>query len=218
MKKQIFIFGLILLSISALAQKKNVVDYFHLLPDSLKHYPLEYKNGKWISVSDVDYEVIPVVDIQNGFIEMQPRGLGEGEEKQQVVLYREKDGSALIGVSYYYHNGTFFEKYQIFFGEYKNNKWIDVTHKVLPEINFYTFMKSGYKISNELKQYLAITYDLPQHGTTITVHFQYNEGICLYRDIKNKNKNLCDEFTKNVKYDSIKLKWDKENTRFVIQK
>ncbi len=216
MKKQIFIFGLILLSIQAMAQKKNVVDYFRLLPDSLKHYySLEYKNGKWFTESVAEYQITPVVDIRNGFIEIQDDGTGGGTTTLQVVLYRKKDGSALIGVSYNLFDGVFFEN-SIFFGEYKNNKWIDLTHKVLPKINLYTFMKSGYKIPDEIRGYLSVRYSLPQHGTTITVDFQYG-GIFMYCS-SDENKKICDEFTKNVKYDSIKLKWDKENTRFVIQK
>ncbi len=211
------LFTLVLLSVIftnfSLAQKKSVVDYFRLLPDSLNNgYELFYKNGKWFTVS-ID-TIYPTVDIRNGFIEIKDEGTGDGELRTQVVLYRKIDGSALIGVSLSEFNG-FAPPGKLYFLEMHYGKWEIVTNKVFPQISIHNFMKPGYKIPESIEgnYWWRIYYNLPRYGTNIQVEI---DTTTMHYECNSENKKTACDFLNNITRNPVILKWDKPNTRFVI--
>lgn len=208
-------------SISVFAQKKSVVDYYKLLPDSLTHnYKLSFSNNKWVSQSSADYEIYPTVDIKNGYIKIYDEGTGGGESVLKIVLYRKKDGTALLGVSFL--EGDFMDvDCSVYFLEYNNNKWEVVNSKVLPDITYKNFLKPNYVLSKNLLGNFSIYYDLPQHGTSINVALKYSlimmycEGA--FSNTTEEDKTTSCKFIENIKSDSLQLIWDKKDTKFFLK-
>ncbi len=221
MKKVILSTIIIVIATSLFAQKMTVLDYFEKLPKDVRFaYEIENIEGDWVSQSNADYEIKPVVDIINGYIEIYDEGTGGGTVKLQVVLYRKKDGSALIAVSKTEAEGGVFINSVVKFFEYKNKKWIDVTYKVIPELSYSDFLKKGFDMPDFPEDYYemsAISYNLPQHGTTIEVSL--NAGglysICSGDfDALPADKKLVCDFINNLIKQPIKLTWDKTNRKF----
>ena len=75
--KKVTLFTIFLNSIFIFAQKFTIVDYFQLLPDTLKHgYELKLNKSIWESISCADYTINPIVDVKNGYIEIIDEGTG----------------------------------------------------------------------------------------------------------------------------------------------
>ena len=220
MKKYIFGLVIILATTNAFAQKLNVLDYFDKLPDSVRmSYKISKNKGKWISTSTAEYEINPIVDLRNGYIELIDEGTGGGVIKLQVVLYRKKDASALIGVSSYIGDGTWIE-YSLVFLEYQNQQWADVSSEVMPNLSYKDFVKENYEMPDFPESYYEIStiyYKLPQHGTSIRASLDVG-GLSLICDgtmnALPANKTLVCDFIDNVKQTPLTLFWDKENSRF----
>ncbi|MBN2891790.1 MAG: hypothetical protein JXL97_07980 [Bacteroidales bacterium] len=220
MKKTILLIITIIISNCAFAQK-TVIDYYKILPDSLKHdYNLKFVENKWQTMSCVDYEIYPLVDISNGFIKITDEGTGGGTIVLTVVLYRQYDGSGLIGISFsnfdfmYYSCSTYFL-------DYKNNNWNIVNEKVLPDISHKNFMNKEYELADFDFNPYSIVFELPQHGTTIKLRFEYTyiKMLCAgaFENKSQIEKQAACLFQENVINDSIELFWDKKNTRFYLK-
>lgn len=206
------------------AQKLTVLDYFEKLPEEHNFdYKIESIEGEWITMSNADYEIKPTVDIINGFIEIVDDGTGGGTTKLQVVLYRKKDGSALIAVSKFVGDGIGNEV-EINFLELKNNKWQDVTTTVLPDIGYDNFLKNGKSFADypeDLSYLVYLDYKLPQYGTTIEVSMGYDYFLteqCLSDATETpENKEAACDLMNNISQKPIELKWDKQNRKFIIK-
>lgn len=220
MKNKIFIIFLFLTNF-IYCQKFSVVDYYKILPDSLrKGYQLFFKNNKWITYSSEGYEIMPVVDIKNGYINIDDPGTGGGESTLTVALFRKNDGSALIGVSYYTNDGIYANSW-VYFLEYNNNKWEIVNQKVLPSITYKNFMSENYIIPKFPYPPYVIHYSLPQFGTTIELLFKcdYVVNLCsgiISTEDKKLIQNACN-FVDNIKHHILHLAWDKLNNKFYFK-
>lgn len=221
MKKILLLLFFLSVILSVNSQNFSVLDYFKLLPDSLVHgYKLYKKNNIWFTHSWAEYEneyieIKAIVDIKNGYIEINDEGTGGGRTILKVALYRKIDGSALIGISYLFRDDL--ADSDIKFLEYNNNKWQLVTDEVLPEITYKNFMKDDFKIY-DLKYPLSIYFDLPRYGTEIKVVLLYEliKWECDEECLTEKQKYAC-QFIENVKTDTIALIWDKQNTKFILR-
>ena len=220
MKKYIFGLLIICTSTTIFAQKLSVLDYFDKLPDSVRmSYKISNSKGKWVSTSIAEYEINPIVDLRNGYIELIDEGTGGGVSKLQVVLYRKKDASALIGVSSYIGDGVWIE-HSLVFLEYKNQQWIDVSSEVLPNLSYKDFVKETYEMPDFPESYYEIStiyYKLPQHGTSIKASLDLGGLFLICDGTMNAlpaNKNLVCDFIANIKETPLALFWDKKNKRF----
>ena len=220
MKKLYFIIIFILIHTAIFAQKLTILDYFEKLPEEMRlFYKIENAEGEWISRSTARYEIKPTVDIINGFIEIQDEGTGGGLTILQVVLYRKKDGTGLIGISSYNGDGVS-EKCTINFLEYNNNEWINVTSEVFPVLNYQTFVNPNYTVPDFPEDYYemsAIRYKLPQYGTTIEAELIAG-GLSLicngYTDALTADKESVCDFISNINKIPVKIFWDKNKRKF----
>jgi len=223
MKKYLILLLLVIFGINSFAQQLTIFDYFEkLYEDDKISYKIENIEGEWISQSNAGYEIKATVDIINGYIEIIDEGTGGGNVKLQVVLYRKKDGSALIAVSEFIYDGIFLEQ-EIEFYEYNKELCLNVKKKVLPNIELANFLSVDYSMSDFSEDYnemFAINYDLPQYGTTIEVSF--DEGglqfICdgtMETNLENQ-KLVCD-FLGNIENYRLKLYWDKIKGKFYLK-
>ncbi len=111
MKKNLILLLILIFTTNIFAQQLTVFDYFEkLYEDDKISYKIENIEGEWISQSNAGYEIKAKVDIINGYIEIIDEGTGGGTIKLHVVLYRKKDGSALIAVSEFISDGIFIEQ------------------------------------------------------------------------------------------------------------
>ena len=150
-------------------------------------------------------------------------GTGGGTTKLQVVLYRKKDGSALIAISKYTNDGGMYIESRINFMEYKNEEWIDVTYDIQPSITCNNFVNQGFDMPDfpeAFHETFGIVYNLPQYGTTIEISLIVG-GLTLICDgtmesLPADKKLVCD-FIDNTKKTPIKLYWDKPNRKFYLK-
>ena len=141
---------------------QNVLEYFTALPTKY-----------FAPVKDVNErkKLVRIQDLENGFLRLESNtweGWGE------VALFKNADGTKTLGVQTI-GCGPGCETESIFFVQYKNGRWIDVTSDVLPEI-------SQTELNRVLKCYKPDTespafayYELPRYGTTVKL-IDNNEG------------------------------------------
>mgnify|MGYP005842838991 CR=1 FL=1 len=221
MIKKVFIFVVLFYTKFVLAQKLTIVDYFNILPDSLKYgYELKLNKAIWQINSNAEYIIYPIVDLKNGYIEINDEGTGGGTKRVQVALFRKSDGDAIIAVSYSFFDGFF--NSSIYFLQFKYDKWTIINNEVLPSISYKQFMKQNYVIPSFPFTPFFFYYDLPHFGTTINVkfHYEYISILCQNDFIEsdlNTKQNACN-FLNNVLLDSMKLYWNKQNSLFQINK
>ncbi len=216
--KSTFFICFILLNINLFSQsdvnnivKYNIKDYFLLFPDSLignisieqRQLSLKYKtlndlwkhNGLWI---------IDTMDYRNGYLKLSSTGDGAGTEFE-ITYFIKKNKTREIAVNTIYWDITTAYS-EIKFYSYDNNKWKDITKKVLPEINLSLFTtKESIEILNQFQNKNYILYKLPQRGKTITAKINTdNINYLLNDNLINK-----DEYLKIIKsLKPLKLIWN----------
>ena len=133
---------------------QNVLDYFTALP--AKYFEVE-------TTAAGRRKLVKTQDLENGFLRLEANtwdGWGE------VALFKNADGTKTLAVQTV-GCGPGCSTDTIFFVQYKNGAWIDVTKSVLPEI-------SQTELDRVLKCYRpdaedgnAAYYELPRYGTTL---------------------------------------------------
>ena len=142
----------------------TVLDYFLRLPQEyLVNYPIGGSRREREAA-------ITVRDLRNGFLQIGKPGEGESAT---VALFRKPDGRALIAVE---SNLCALKcEQKLFFLQYENGAWSDVTEEMLPRIDDRavrarvereTKAERGIGPDNYAYQLL---YKLPRTGTTIIV-------------------------------------------------
>lgn len=217
-------------------QDKNILEVYESLPVSLFNndgfefkYELTERDGKWVTNSSADYEMPVVVDIQNGFIEISDEGTGGGSNLVQVVMFRKSDQNPCIGICLGGFNGMFSENNARFY-EYINNRWTDVTGKVFPVFEFKSFMNTQYvesnlRENNDIYSVLDYWVRLPRFGLIVESEVNWEKIQAVLRENVNpENGETFDErqqellrgMINNIMYEKIKIRWDKQNDRFMI--
>ncbi len=213
----------------------NILDYYSLLPEKLLSinslggfkYSLKKAKGGWITHSLAGYGLQPVVDIKNGYIQIDDEGTGGGSVTETVVLFRKADKEALIGVGIEEFDG-FHMDYGLAFYEFRNNHWKDVTNKALPTLTFKEFLQEKYvKLTldktSRIFRMLSWRYQLPRYGTSITVSINHSQIQFLLdnevdkktgKPLDQKNKELLSELVQNLGYESFLLNWNRREGRF----
>ncbi len=225
MKKVVLIVAFCLGVLSVFAQHLNVIDYFRLLPDSLRDfYTIGYKDGKWhVPCHGIPNCFLkPKVDLKNGFIEIVNDVEAQGEITEQFVLFSDLQGNRFMGISRKSVSaGSIATKFS--FWLYKDKTWIDVTDNVLPRFSINYFLRPGHKFPQFLSDVFAIWYDLPQFGTVVEVKLDsvdvedFIDGISRsQQDFEGKLKQYR-VFRQNLRYVQFGLKWDKKYSRFVVE-
>jgi hypothetical protein len=220
--------------------KKNVVDYYQLLlscNNLLKDYPLRVNGKKWKTESIAGYDIPVLVDIENGFIQIEDSGTGGSFTTTQVAIFRAHNGEAIIAFYQliqeavpfgYQGTGPKFYRW-----DESTNSMVNVTDQVFPEItvgdfgidettfvNLNRIQDPAFKML--FKPDTLFFYRLPRYGTNIVVHLVANK-----KEIENylsfdvgqksyKDKEILSSYAKDINMEVIKLKWDKKKSRFVL--
>ncbi len=151
----------------------SLLEIYHQL-DENKNYPITQKGNQFVSQSNAEYEITPIVDTYNGYIEISDSGTGGGNITQQTVLFRKKDGTAIIGLQKSEFDGMFVSS-TLSFKKHDGSNWVDATQEVLPE-GIFEFANSGLPAPwNEapeklLQELFEKTYELPRLGTDLQEH------------------------------------------------
>lgn len=151
---------------------KNVLDFYMMLPAKYFVWDGCAKDDEACNLKRKIDDPDPTIDIPNGFL-----SVGSDLQSSEFAIFKKKDGSYLAAVS---DGGTTWDNFYV--TEFRNGKFVDVTKDVVPEHS------------------LLRSYELPRHGTTITV-----------RRVE-RNENGVPDFFEIVYY----LDW--KNDRFVQRK
>lgn len=233
--KMIFVLTIILLFVAGC--KQNVVDYYNELPTSIFadkdlgniKYPLSKKGDTWIAQSFADYEFNPIVDLANGYIDINDEGTGGGNVLLKVVLFRKSDEAPIIAVSKGGFNGMYTES-SITFYEKLNNTWVEATD-VFPSIEIDRFLHNKYKERSYKKDAivtpnLTTLTELPQVGTRLNVYLNFNKFDYLiasnqnpltYKSFTETEREKLGAIIDNIAIESFELKFDKIQGKFEIQ-
>mgnify|MGYP005839187629 CR=1 FL=1 len=221
---------------AATGSEQNIIDYYKTLPDSFFtdvdlgdiKYSLLKRRDKWISKSIADYEFEVIVDIKNGFIEINDEGTGGGNILIQVVLFRKADRSPIIGITMGGFNGIYFEKATTF---YKKNKhtWVEA-EDVFPDIRIGRFLNKNYAQSFLEKDDIIIPNlttltELPQFGTEVNLVLNFskydflveaNHNPYALQPFSETEQDKLWEIINNIYIESFQLKMNKSTGRFEV--
>ncbi len=198
----------------AVKAKRTVLDYYNMLvPPYDPGYPLQEKNGKWRTRSRITEQPInAVVDIKNGYIEIEDEGTGGGTTTCRVVLFRMADGNPMIAITETFFDGVGLTQERWFLRPEDPKRW-DWTDYTLRTITAFDFLPSDNAEEPDIvHRLLPVTIELPRQGTTTKaivrteleyVHCregsEYIDYCGLYKQLKSKQ---------------IDLKWNREKGKF----
>lgn len=170
-----------------LTDPKTVVDYFNLLrwKGMIDPFVLLERGDKWVCIEDAGSEFNyegsldavrhypSIVDIKNGYIQIEDEGTGGGTlSYTEVALFRKSDKSYLIALNRYGLD----EITHIISGDtprfyqWENNELSEVTTEVFPKTSLSLFFKEDME-PIESPYY----FTLPQVGRSIEYHIQLND-------------------------------------------
>jgi hypothetical protein len=206
------IVSLLLINSQIHAQKRNVLDYYKMLPVN-NEYKISHSDNIYTTsgITETPFEII--VDLKNGYIEIEDEGTGGGTVTHQVVLYRKSDKKALIVHSQKYFDGVGIES-KIKFYELLDNKLIEVKKKY--HLSNQTFLKNILKEFDEdwdrdvILGLVHPVFKLPQHGLIIEIDFFVATVIGKTSD----RMHLLHEKLLKMDFETIKWKWNKVLDRF----
>lgn len=222
---------------SCQSTEENVYDYYQSLPESFFYdadlgdikYTIQQNEGSWTSKSIAGHEISPIVDIKNGYIEINDEGTGGGNVLNQVVLFRTADNSPVIGITKGGFNGIYFESTTTFYKK-RGNKWFEDEH-VFPALNIQRFLNSNYRKlefqpDNKLTPNLSTLIRLPQHGTKIDIELNFNKFDFLIESNQNVHKqqkfsqrevDQLWDIIDNILVQSFQLNFNKEKEIFEVR-
>ncbi len=80
---------------------KSILDYYNLIPKKLlvgQKYQIQLKANIFVSRSRANYEIKPLVDVQNGHLRIIDKGTGGGSVTHELSFVQTNDGNNIIGV------------------------------------------------------------------------------------------------------------------------
>jgi len=162
-----------------------------------------------------------VVDTKNGYIEYQSEA-GDGISHYKFALFKNSKNEIFIANSQIGLGVKFFKV---------NKNWVNVTKKILPEIDEAIIFGKAYKsklwydvekevktssIKRKLEELIVVDYHLPRYGTDIKVGASF---IYIYYDYHGfpgkETEQKVDELKKQAR--TIILHWDREKSIFKFQ-
>lgn len=170
-----------------LTDPKTVVDYYNLLrwKEMIDPFVLVAQGDQWVCIedmgSDFNYDGAldavrhypSIVDIKNGYIQIEDEGTGGGTlSYTEVALFRKSDKSYLIALNGYGRD----EITHVVSGgapkfyQWENNELREVTTDVFPETSLSLFFKEDVE-PIESNYY----FTLPQIGRSIEYHIGLND-------------------------------------------
>lgn len=222
--------------VSCQVSEQNVYEYYQSLPESFFYdtdlgeikYTIRKKENAWVSESLAGYEIPAIVDIKNGYIEINDEGTGGGNINIKVVLFRKKDRSPLIGITKGGFNGIYFENSSSFY-ETKNKEWLKAEY-VFPEMGIDRFLNEKYRKLNFEKDEiispnLSSLLELPQFGTVVNVDLNFtkydflvesNHNPHLQKPFTDKEQTKLWEIIDNISIESFQLKFNKAVGKFEV--
>lgn len=209
---------------------KNIFEYLLILPTKLigftkeelnLDYGLRFKYFQEVELNkncgsekatDCIEKGFEILDFKNGYLFYRINGL---EDYIQMALFKKSDGSHLIGVTKYFGGDS--GESNTSFLIYKNQKWINVTNKILPELNYKLFLSpNDYKlIGSKQKREPRAYISLPRYGTDIT-YYAENVYSC-EGDMSTSDSKKCKMIMKKRIRDFVKLKWSPEKGIFILK-
>lgn len=181
--------SLIALPITALADP-SVVDAYREIQDSGLApdlgYRVQSKPGGW-AVQSPDWGTdIPItVDGPHGFIEIMDEGTGGGSFETQVVLWRQADGTPLVGIGETIFDPPYPETTRLRFFGFDTKLWGNWSTFVWPDVGLEDFLTGTMSI-DDLRALRAIRSSvyirLPQVGLNPVAHLivrnEEVEAVC----------------------------------------
>lgn len=229
-------FSILFIQVSCQVAEQNIYDYYQSLPESFFYdadlgenkYVIQKKEGVWICKSTSGNNFSPLIDLKNGYIEINDEGTGGGNSYQQIVLFRKIDRSPLIGVTTGSFNGFYFDSSTTFY-EKLGNKWMEAKN-VFPELTIQRFLnptyrKHGFTKNDIVSPNLTTLTVLPQHGTTVKVELNFNKYDYLIESNQNvykkqsfskKEAKQLWERIENISIESFQLKFNKTDGKFEV--
>lgn len=212
---------------------KNIFEYLMILPSGVTDFSekvMDYDYGlrlQYFKEIELDENCInektihcirkgfQVVDVKNGYLLFRESGL---EEYIMMALFKKSNGSYIVGVTKYFGGDS--GMYNTFFLIYRNQKWIDITKKVLPKLSYKLLLspKDQKLIGEEQKHEPRSRIVLPRYGTDISYEAEkaYSCEGDMGDDTTHK-KEKCKMILKKIIRDSVKLKWNPDKGIFTLK-
>lgn len=210
--RRIMLFCLVLLICYpsfSIAKFNGLLDYYNSFIKKYTDYP-PY-NAKYPDDPEFGEYFIDDFDEKNFYIRIkQLSGDSDVEDIIGVYLRENKDG--IIALSKKYVDGIN-DIYDYSFYEFINNKWIDITDEIFPEIDYKIFFKNNYDLtyikSLETNKNISIInfyLDIPKIGTITRLQLIINK----YENsdiLSDKEKKMIAELEKFMVRKEMKFKW-----------
>lgn len=229
MKRSIIIGTLSLIAALALigdapAAPRGVIEYYRMIPEDAltgSRYQLRQDAGKWKCASTTGQELLPVVDVPNGYLRIDDPGTGGGTLIQEVALFLDEKKKPFIGLNVTQFDGVGEAGTLQFFMEDKG-ALVDCTAKIMPAMGLRHFFAESFhqklKSVERLGSLCQIVFSLPRQGTTIKAMLRSSR---LEMNLANASpgsadKKLLEEMKKSIRYTQIELPWNRARGLFTI--
>lgn len=198
--------------------RRTVLDYYQMLTSQgllTYEYPLQEQQGRWVCISPLTEESFEaVVDVPNGFIELEDDGTGGGTYRRQVVLFRMEDSKAVIGVNELIHDGVTLSHNYAFYRD-QNGRLEDWTERTMPAISGFDFLPSDYAEESDIvAQALDVYFELPRKGTKLTCKVWTGKKVYFCQEDANEEDQIACAVINRVIRESFKLDWNRQEGRF----
>lgn len=196
----------------------TIAGYYNSIPITLLNghrYPLLLEHKTWVSKSSANYQIKPIVDIANGYIEITDTGTGGGTVSHVLALFKSLDGKDTIGVHLTDFDGVKINSTLKFYRPGFEG-WKDITDDVLPKLDMSLFVyeKEDLEGNGAVGAYMdtvGLKYQLPRIGTTVHVSVDADTFAML---AESKEYGTASELVGSLRYKDIALIWDQKNAGF----
>lgn len=150
---------------------QNVLEYYMALPEKYM--------GNLTNIGDRK-KTVEIKDLENGYLRLTATDLeGYGE----AALFKNADGTKTFGIQTL-GCGPVCETDSIYFLQYKNGRWLDVTREVLPKISEAELERVLKCYKPDAEDGVADFYQLPRYGTTVKLFDNHDSEERLLYEFK----------------------------------
>jgi len=215
----------------------TIVDYYNALPKSFFYdkdlgnvkYPLNKKDGVWVSKSFADYDLYPVVDLKKGYIKINDEGSGGGNFLIELFLYRKPNGVPIIAITKGGFDGYYFDSVTHFY-TLNNKTWLEEKN-VLPKLEIEHFLNKEYRNSVFKKdklvdQNLTLLVQLNSNLFTASIRPNfakydfldtYNQNTFTQKTLTKSAQDKILKFIKNISIVSYQLEFNNKLGKFEVK-
>lgn len=149
---------------------------------------------------------------------------GGGGSRVQYVLFLKRDGTPVMGISAYSHDGACASSAAVGFYENMGGKWTDVTARVMPALEQAMLLKKNYdtgiytgKVLSILQKYSKVACDLPRYGLKANIRYEFiYAGPCRESRLEESERPVMKELEPNDVFRPREMEWNPKSGTFKL--